>query len=96
MCRNINNGAAIGQKRPITNNDGGTNTPAKVPCCQNPAKIVSDVEVDLEILNHVDQEHQIPQNLSDVISERLASIINKHWSMNQKNLAILKNYVKNY
>ena len=35
---NSNNGAVIGQKRPITNNDGGNNSPAKVPCCQNPAK----------------------------------------------------------
>ena len=77
-----NNGVVVSQKRTITNNDGGTNTPAKVPCCQNPAKTVSDVEVDLEILNHVDQEHQIPQNLGDAMSERLASIINKHWSMN--------------
>ena len=51
----------------------------KVPCCQNPAKTVSDVEVDLEILNQVDQEHQIPQNLGDAISVRLASVIKKHW-----------------
>ena len=27
--KNINNGPVVGQKRPITNNDGGTNTPAK-------------------------------------------------------------------
>ena len=36
------------QKRSIINNDGGNNTPARVPCCQNPAKIVSDFEIDLE------------------------------------------------
>ena len=77
-AENNNNGAVAGQKRPITNNDGGTNTPAKVPCCQNSAKDVSDVEVDLEILNQVDQEHQIPQNLGDTISESLASVIKKH------------------
>ena len=76
--KNNNNGAVVGQKRPITNNHGGTNTPAKVPCCQNSAKVVSDVEVDLEILNQVDQEHKIPQNLGDAISERLASVIKKH------------------
>ena len=69
-AENNNNEAVVGQKRPITNNDGGNNTPAKVPCCQNPAKTVSDVEVDLEILNQIDQEHQIPQNLGDAISER--------------------------
>ena len=40
-----NNGAVVGHKRPITNNDGGSNTPAKVACCQNLAKTVSDVEV---------------------------------------------------
>ena len=74
-AENNNNGAAVGQKRPITNNDGSTNTPAKALCCQNPAKTVSDVEVDLEILNQVDQEHQIPQNLGDAISERLALVI---------------------
>ena len=56
-AENNNNGAVVGQKRPITNNDGGKNTPAKVPCCQNPAETVSDVEVDLEILNQVDKEH---------------------------------------
>ena len=72
---NNNNGPTVGQKRPITNNDGGNSTPAKVLCCQNPAKTVSDVEVDLEILNQVDQEHQNPQNLGDAISERLASVI---------------------
>ena len=41
---------------------------------------MSDVKVDLGILNQVDQEHQIPQNLGDAISERLASVIKKHWS----------------
>ena len=75
--KNNNNGQAVGQKRPITNDDGGNNTPAKVPYCQNP---VSDLEVDLEILNQVDQEHQILQKLGDAISERLASVIKKHWS----------------
>ena len=54
-AENNNNRAEVGQKKPITNNDGGTNTPSKDPCCQNPAKTVSDIEVDLEILNHVDQ-----------------------------------------
>ena len=33
---NNNNGLVVGQKRPITNNDGGKKTPANVPCCQNP------------------------------------------------------------
>ena len=79
-AENNNNGAVVGQKRSITNNDGGNNTPAKVLYCQNPAKTVSDVEVDFEILNQLDQEHQIPQNLGDAISERLASVIKKHWS----------------
>ena len=41
---------------------------------------MSDVKVDLEILNQVDQEHQISHNLSDAISERLASVIKEHWS----------------
>ena len=36
-------------------------------------------EVDLEILNQDDQEHQIPQNLGDPISETLVSVIKKHW-----------------
>ena len=52
---------------------------------------MSDVEVDLEILNQVAQEHQISENLGDAISERLAirSVIKKHYGhMNQKNLAI--------
>ena len=44
-AENNNNGAVVGHKRPITNNDGGSNTPAKVACCQNLAKTVSDVEV---------------------------------------------------
>ena len=47
-AENNNNGAVVGQKRFIRNNDGGNNTPAKVLCCQNPAKTVADVEVDLE------------------------------------------------
>ena len=75
---NNNNGPLVGQKRPITNNDGGNNTVAKVPCCQNPAKTVSEVEVDFEILNQVDEEFQIPQNVCDAPSERLASVIKKH------------------
>ena len=77
---NINNEPVVGQKRPIPNNDGGNSTPEKVLYCQNPAKTGSDVEVDLEILNQVDQEHQIPQNLGDAISERLTSVIQKQWS----------------
>ena len=40
---NDNNGLVVVQKRPITNSDGGNNTPAKVSCFQNPAKKVSDV-----------------------------------------------------
>ena len=82
-AENNNSGAVVGQTnndKPITNNDGGNNTPTKVPCCQNPAKTVSEVEVDLEILNQVDEEHQIPQNLGDAISERLTSIIKEQWS----------------
>ena len=39
---------------------------------------MSDIEVDLEMLNQVDQEHQIPQNLDDAMSERLESVIKKH------------------
>ena len=31
-AENNNNVAGVGQKRPITDNDGGTNTPPKVPC----------------------------------------------------------------
>ena len=77
---NNNIGPLVGQKRPITNNDGGNNTVTKVPCCQNPAKTVSEVEVDFEILNQVDEEFQIPQNVCDAPSERLASVIKKHWS----------------
>ena len=57
---------------------------------------MSDVEKDLEITNQVDQEQQIPQNLGGVISERLASAIKSTGHMNQKNLAILKNYMNNY
>ena len=85
-----NNGAVVGQKRPITNNDGGNNTPAKAPCCQNPAKTVPDVEVDLEILNQVDQEHRIPQNLGHAISERLALVIKKHWSYEPETFGNIK------
>ena len=79
-AENNDNEAVVDLKRPITNNVGGDNTPAKVPCCEYPAKTVSDVEVDLQILNQVDQEHQIPQNIGDAISERLALVIKKHWS----------------
>ena len=39
-----------------------------------------DVEGDLEILNYVDQEHQIPINLGDAVLERQTSVIKKHWS----------------
>ena len=46
-AENNDDGAVVGQKKSITNNNGGNNTPAKVPCCQNPAKTVSDIEVDL-------------------------------------------------
>ena len=82
-AENNNNRAVVGHKRPITNNDGGANTPAKVPCCENPVKISSDVEVDFKILNQVDQKHQILQNLGDAISESFASVIKgvwHHWS----------------
>ena len=48
----------------MTNNDGDNNTYSKVPCCQDPARNMSDVQVDLEILNQADQEHQISQNLA--------------------------------
>ena len=54
------------------------------------------LKVDLEILNQVDQKHQILQNFVDAISERLASVIRKLWSYETKNLTILKNYMKNY
>ena len=67
----------LANKTPFLNNDDGNNTPAKVLCYQNQAKTVSSVEVDLEILNQVDQEHQIPQSLGDAISERLALVIKK-------------------
>ena len=50
----ISDGSAMAHKRPITDNDDGVNTPANVTCCQNPAKTVSDVEVDLETPNQVD------------------------------------------
>ena len=76
---NNNDGEVVGKERPIINNDGGTNTPAKVPCCQNSAKAVSDVEVDMEILNQVEQEHQIPQNLGDSTLGKLVTVIKKHW-----------------
>ena len=45
-AENNNNGAVVGSKRPITNNDGASSTPAKASCRQNPAKTMSDVEVD--------------------------------------------------
>ena len=51
---------------------------------------MSDVEVDLGILNQVDQEHQIPQNLGDAISERLASVIKKHWSYEPEKFSNIK------
>ena len=79
-AENNNIGAVIAQKRPITNNDSGASTPAKVPCRQDPAKTVSEVDVDLEILNQFNQDHEIPQNLGDAMSERLASVNKKHWS----------------
>ena len=75
---NNNDGEVAGHKRPITN-DGGNNTPAKVPCCQNSAKAVSDVQVDMEILNQVEQEHQILQNLGDSTLGKLVTVIKKHW-----------------
>ena len=91
-----NNKAAVGQKRPITNNDGANNTPAKVPCCQNPTKTMSGVEVDLEILNQVDQKHQMPQNLGAAVSDRLASVVKNTGHMNRKKLVILTNYMESY
>ena len=81
----------FGHNRPSTNNDDGNNIPAKVRV----VRIPSDVEKDLEIINQVDQEQQISQNLGGVISERLASAVKNTVHMNQKNLAILKNYMKN-
>ena len=53
-------------------------------------------KVDLKTLNQVDQEHQIPQNLGDTISERLGSVIKNASYMNEKKLAMLKNFMKNY
>ena len=55
-----------------------------------------DVEVDLETLNEVDQEHQIPKNLGNTLSERLALLIKNTGCMKQNNLGILENYMKNY
>ena len=89
-AKNSNNGAVVGQKRPITNNDGGNDTPSKCPCCQNPAMTVSEVEVDLEIISQVYQEHQIPQNLGDAISERLAFVIRKRWSYEPEKFGSIK------
>ena len=60
-----------------------------------PAKTVSDVEVDLKILNQVDQEHQIPQNLGDTISERQASVIKKHWSYEPEKFGNIKKLHEN-
>ena len=60
----------------MTNNDGENNTPAKVPCCQDPAKNMSDVQVDLEILNQAHQEPQISQNPARGCYFREASISN--------------------
>ena len=88
-------GAVVGQKRPITNIDGGNNIPAKVTCCQSPAKTMSDVEVDLEIVNQVDQEHQFPQNLGNAKSERMAPVIKKQWSSETEKCGIKKLH-KNY
>ena len=51
---------------------------------------MSYVEVDLEILNQVDQEHQITQNLGDSISQRLASVIKKHWSYEPEKFGNIK------
>ena len=98
ITENINNAPVPvdGQKRTITNSDDGNNTPAKVQCCQHPAKTASDVEVVLEILNQVDQEHQILQNFGDAISKKLVTVKKNTGHMNQKNLTILKNYMKNY
>ena len=95
-AENNNNGAVVGEKRPITNNDGGNNTPALFLCCQNGVKTVSGVEVDLEILSLVGQEHQIPQNLGDAISERLALVIQNHWSYEPEKFGNIKDYMKNY
>ena len=83
---NNNNDPVVGQKRPITNNDGDNNTPANFPCFQNPAQTVYDVEEDLETINQIDQEHQIHQNLEDAISEGLASIIKKNCSYESENI----------
>ena len=44
---NNNNGPVFSQKRPITKNDGGSNSQEKDPSCQNPAKTVTEAEVDL-------------------------------------------------
>ena len=60
-----------------------------------PTKTVSDVEVDLKILNQVDQEHQIPQNLRDTISERQASVIKKHWSYELEKFGNIKKLHEN-
>ena len=51
---------------------------------------MSDVELDLEILKQVDQEHQIPQNLGDATTERLASVIKKHWSYEPEKFGNIK------
>ena len=45
---------SMAQQLVTKDHDDGVNTPANVTCCQNPAKTVSDVEVDLETLNQVD------------------------------------------
>ena len=68
-------------------NDGHNNTPAKVSCCQNPAKTVSDVE---GYFFQIDQELQIPQNLGDPISERLPSVTKKHWSYESEKFGNIK------
>ena len=57
---NNHNGEMVGQKKLIQNSYGGNNTPAKVLCCQNPLKTVSDAELDFKIPNQVHQERQMP------------------------------------
>ena len=53
-----------------------------------------DVEGDLEILNYVDQEHQIPINLGDAILERQTSVIKKHWSCEPEKFGNTKKLLK--
>ena len=51
---------------------------------------MSDVELDLEILKQVEQEHQIPQNLGDATTERLGSVIKKQWSYEPEKFGNIK------